>query len=205
MKKELEMGTHDQRWTEVTGQSEVLEQIFRLRVTAWRQQVALSGAMGEWVDPTDDRARHWASFKEGQVIAAVRLSMHASVEDLPHPEVFVDLCPTSKWPSPMAYYGRAVVHPDHRRQGLFSASHEVCIDAARRMGAKCLIAVSGSVAANHFAPEVFINAGYQSLGEGRAYQQIPYLATSLPTVLFHSLGQAKGRSGSAASPAEVAQ
>lgn len=187
MKKGLEMGSHDQRWTEVTGQNEVLEQIFRLRVTAWRQQVALPGAMREWRDSVDDKARHWAVLHQRQPIAAVRLSLHRSVSELPHAEVFADLVAAKTWSTPIAYCARGIVHPEYRRRGLWLAGNLICIDAAKKMWAGGMVALSGSLDSNRFVTEALIDIGYQLIGKGQPYGEIPYQATAAPTVLFHRL------------------
>lgn len=73
---------------EITGEPAFLEQVYALRVLAWRAQVALPPEMLRWKDAVDDSARHWAFLHATQVIAAVRLSLHGSIEEMPHPEVF---------------------------------------------------------------------------------------------------------------------
>lgn len=174
---------------EITGDASLLAQVYALRVLAWRTQVALPPDMLHWQDSVDEGARHWAFTHQGQVIAAVRLSLHDSIADLPHPEVYAGLFPRPVH-GPLAYYSRAVVHPAFRKLGLFTSTHSLCVEAAIQMGAVAMIGVSGSVDANRFTQSVFLAEGYQLVGTGQPYRATPYEATHAPLVFMRRLGGA---------------
>lgn len=120
---------------EITGDAVLLEQVYALRVLAWRTQVVLPPEMLRWQDAVDADARHWAFIAQGKVVAAVRLSLHDSLADMPHPEVYAGVfdLPLA---GPIAYYSRAAVHPDYRRLGLLTEYHTICREAAEQMGGR---------------------------------------------------------------------
>lgn len=176
-------------WREITGDHAALAQVYRLRPLAWRTQVQLTVNEKEWKDAADEAARHWGCFDGPQLIAAFRISQHNSIAEMPHPEVYEGLF-SGALPMPVAYYARAVVHPDHRRLGLFAESLTIGIQAARQMDAAWLAAVTGSVDGNRFAAASFGKAGYVFIGEGRPYRSTPYVAEHPPQVFVYGLGAA---------------
>lgn len=172
---------------EITGDAVLLEQVYALRVLAWRTQVVLPPEMRLWQDVVDAEARHWAFIAQGKVVAAVRLSLHDSLADMPHPEVYAGVFDLPL-PGPIAYYGRMVVHPDFRRRGLFTRTHQLCADAAGAMGAMAMIGVTGSVDGNRFTEAVFLAEHYQLVGPGQPYRSTPYEVTHAPLIFIRWLG-----------------
>ena len=166
---------------EITGRAALLEQVYALRVQAWRTQVVLPADMTRWEDVVDASARHWAFLDQERVVAAVRLSLHGSLADMPHPEVYdgvFTVCP----PGPIAYYSRAAVHPAYRRLGLLTEFHTICLRAAQGMGAETMICISGSVKANSFVGPALVGAGFTLMGQGQPYRSTQYEATTAPSV-----------------------
>jgi hypothetical protein len=58
---------------EVTDEA-ILQQIFALRIIAWRGQAAIPPDVRIWSDSIDMSARHWAIFHRQTPVAAARLS-----------------------------------------------------------------------------------------------------------------------------------
>ena len=116
---------------EATGKPVTLEAIYRLRVKCWRSQVDLPIAYERWHEPIDDAARHWAFCIDGEVVGAVRLSIHDSLAELPHSEVFEGhLNPEP----PIAYAARAVKLRSARIPDFLRHCAVLCADEAKRGG-----------------------------------------------------------------------
>jgi GNAT superfamily N-acetyltransferase len=103
---------------------EILEQFWRLRPLAWRARMPAFPDIAEWRDEFDDCSDHWAIVTEGRVIAAARLTIRDSIEQLPHPELYRDLKITML--GPVASINRLIVDAAYGGQGL---SHQ--LDVAR--------------------------------------------------------------------------
>lgn len=164
--------------------SSQMEEIYRLRVEAWRGQSRLSSGMTHWVDEVDAVARQWAIVHHGVVVGAIRMSLHESLAQLPSAEVYVGVLP-SALPPPIASYNRLVVHPDHRGHGLSRVLDLVCLEAARAAGASALVGATGSVEANRRRIEAMKRLGFQELGLGHPVNTSAYEATRRPTVLAY--------------------
>lgn len=95
---------------------EFLEQVWRLRPMAWRARMASFPDIVEWRDDFDDCSDHWAIVEDGRVIAAARLTIRDSVEQLPHPELYRDLKIATS--GPVASINRLVVDAAYGGQGL---------------------------------------------------------------------------------------
>lgn len=92
-----------------------LREIGALRARAWAERCPDIGRRGLWLDEFDAVGRHFAICSDRELIAAARVSFHATLTDVPDPEDFRDLAPP---PSPIASLNRLVVDPSYRRQGL---------------------------------------------------------------------------------------
>ena len=168
---------------EITGDANLLEQVYILRVSAWRTQATIDSGIVEWRDRFDQDGRHWAFICCNAPVAAVRLTIHDNVLDIPDAEVFDGILPADT-PLPIASYNRMVVHPSHRGMGLSSRLDEVSISAARDMGAACLVGSTGSVHGNKRRVESMLRLGFNSCGCGNSYARVPYVPDSAPTVLI---------------------
>jgi hypothetical protein len=96
---------------EVTDKA-ILQQVFALRITAWRGQAAIPPEVRTWIDSIDMSARHWAIFHREIPIAAARLSMHTKIAELPDAEIYSGV--SFDFAIPIGAISRCVVQPDFR-------------------------------------------------------------------------------------------
>jgi GNAT superfamily N-acetyltransferase len=97
------------------SEPELIDDLFRLRAIAWATEgVSFPDALGGRVfDPVDVYAEHFGIVEDGKVVAAARVSYHATADTLPLPDGWW----YSKFEYPVALLSRLVVHPDSRRRG----------------------------------------------------------------------------------------
>lgn len=164
----------------------LLDQIWRLRVSAWQTQAEIvHSAEDGWRDPHDSDAHHWVICTGGsepdQVVAAIRLTLHPEISTLPDADVYREVLPLD-FPVPVASYNRMVVDPAHRRRGLSAVLDAVCINEARRLGARALVGATGSIEANLHRIATMESLGFVRLGLGTASTSLPFDA-GRPTVM----------------------
>jgi hypothetical protein len=71
---------------------EFLEKVGRLRVLAWSSVLPeLNSQMDCWLDEFEVAARHWCILRDGQPVAAARISFHQVLEDVPDAPVYAGL------------------------------------------------------------------------------------------------------------------
>lgn len=128
----------------------VVDSILRLRFDVWSAQGAVFPvtAAGRWSDPYDASAVHWAVLDGGRVLAAARLTVHASVEDmirlpnLPrtrHVDSYrLDLVP------PVAGFSRLVVAPEQRGIGLARRMDELRFERANALHCRSAVAITSN-------------------------------------------------------------
>jgi GNAT superfamily N-acetyltransferase len=118
-----------------------LEEIYRLRAEAWKSEadwLAEKPDANRIADRHDDAARHWVVRHGGDAIAAIRLSLHDRVEDMPDFAYF----PAGfalEIPPPLIYSARLVVAPAHRHQGIAGYLDQFVIQMARQVGARAIL------------------------------------------------------------------
>lgn len=117
----------------------LLHAIGRLRARAWQTEASFSGNADLWLDEYDPAAIHFAFLADGEPIAAARLTVHASVRDVPRADIQDHAFPDEP-PLPVAYLSRLVVDPAHRHQGLGTRLDEARITRARELGCGSVIA-----------------------------------------------------------------
>jgi GNAT superfamily N-acetyltransferase len=127
---------------EITRESD-LEEVFSLRANVWKVEE-------EWLSDKPDAerlrdthevsARHWVVRHQGSLVAAVRLSLHDTIEDLPD-YCYLPKCLTIDVPPPIASLNRLVVDPGHRCQGLGTALDQFAVEMARRQGANAVLEI----------------------------------------------------------------
>ena len=114
-----------------------LEAISRLRVTVWRDTGSLAPdafADGIWWDPIDAHARHWVFRRDGELVAAARLTIHSRLEDVWQAEEY--LAAGLSLEGPIAAPDRVVVARSAQKIGLASRLVEVQDAAAIEAGAR---------------------------------------------------------------------
>lgn len=144
---------------EVTERA-VLDRIFRLRVDAWREHVAVPDGMVEWRDHHDEVGRHFAILCGDEPVAAARLTVHSSIEDLPEADAYRGILASN--PVPVAAFSRCVVHPEYRGRGLARQLDLARLEAARVADVKRAVV---HVHAQERIPRL-CNLGFAYGGEG---------------------------------------
>jgi GNAT superfamily N-acetyltransferase len=124
---------------EVSGPS-VLEEIGVFRVEVWRAtlgQPALFGD-GRWLDELDRVSRHWViRDRDGRLVGAARLSLHASLDEVPEAEEYARFALSLR--GPLAAPARVVVCPSAQGAGLGRQLLDCQEQAARRAGARSAV------------------------------------------------------------------
>ena len=121
---------------EITGTS-LVEQVYTLRVSAWRRFIHIPDSVRRWEDQEDAEARHWAFLAGDRPVAAARLSIHLHIDRVPDAEVYRNV--VSELPAPIGSLNRCVVQSDFRGRELAPALDRVRISAARKSGCRSLI------------------------------------------------------------------
>ncbi len=135
---------------EITNNPEVLEEISKLRVIAWRASGELAERAypdGKWLDSHDDpsHAIHWTVFdNKDRLIASARLCVHCNLDGIPDFEDF----PTGRsirgeTDLPVGCLNRLVVHPSAQLKGLAKRLDEIRVEKAKELGVKTLIVQGG--------------------------------------------------------------
>jgi hypothetical protein len=129
-----------------TPSAQTLNEISALRRLAWeangaRPRFAPEGE-GLWIDCHDEHADHWVVKEGSQIIAASRLCVHATFDELPCRE-YLSTCEANiLWPA--ASFNRLVVHPQYRGNGLPSLFDSVRLIFARGLAARCVVGCAES-------------------------------------------------------------
>jgi predicted GNAT family N-acyltransferase len=111
---------------------QLLTQIYQLRVEVWNNTSLIKKPFsnGLWTDEHDDHAMHWAVVSDNKVLAAARLSIHKTLEELPYANLYMDseklILP------PIASMNRLVIHPVAQGKGLSKEFDAVLINQARK-------------------------------------------------------------------------
>lgn len=141
---------------------ELLEQVFRLRVEAWKARVSAFPDIEQWRDAFDDAARHFVAMCEGAPIAAARLTIHDKLEDTPDAGAWRDLA-GAVFPAPVGVITRLTVHPTGAGLNLSRLLDEVRIAAATDAGCRCIVATT---TAGPYRIAQLENAGFRLVGTG---------------------------------------
>lgn len=103
----------------LVADSQAITEICQLRVRVWRQTGTLAEDAfpdGQWRDAIDETCKHWCVTRNGEIVAAARWSLHASLEDLSECAQYArhDVTLTG----PISQPARVVVCPTARGRGL---------------------------------------------------------------------------------------
>ncbi len=134
------------RVIDVTGDQPALAEIGRLRVTAWKTEIAdFPAELACWIDDIerDPRARLYAIRAGDRIVASARLTVHDAPAGLPDGEVYRGVIAADE-PGPIGVLSRLVVDPAHRRQGLGTALDRHRIAVAREIGCRMLAGCSSA-------------------------------------------------------------
>jgi GNAT superfamily N-acetyltransferase len=157
----------------------IIRSIGELRIRAWRTEITGHCQVNSWLDKWDETALHWAFFLEGVPVAAARMSVHSSIEDVPDAEslngVF-SVAPTA----PIASFNRLVVAPPFRGNGLSKKLDKVRVETAEELG--CRSIVLGTTSGEKRIKQL-ISLGFEVVGQGEPYLYSPVAKDHTPTIL----------------------
>jgi len=175
----------------------LIEKIGRLRVRAWATEIPEVVSLGVWLDHFDETARHWVMLREGEPIAAARLTVHQSLDEVPEPEVYVGVFP-DPLPTPIASINRLVVDPSARGLGL-SRRLDLCrLDAAEACGCRCVV---GETPSGERRVKQLESLGFVNAGGGAPYFAPMFYASRSSVVLVCYLPRAELRTVTSGRPA----
>jgi len=157
----------------------MLEQVYRLRVQAWRARRPDFPDIERWSDEFDAAALHWAIIDNGAPVAAARLTLHDRLDGVPHAEIYADVLPADL-PAPIAVLSRLFVMPKYASMGLSRTLDVVRLAYADAHGCRTVIGET-------FAGTSRLNA-VQELGFVVAGQARPYRHGPLAAVKNSALG-----------------
>lgn len=129
----------------------------------------------------DGTSRHWIVEHDGGIVAAIRLSVHATVAGIAGAEGWLEA--KGPLPGPLAHFTRMVVHPAARQHGLGGTLLDTLILEARRLrlatavglpqsGKENLLAARGFVLHAREAPGV-VHPPYTPSAEGLLVMKLP--------------------------------
>lgn len=171
----------------MTALSPFLQDLAALRARAWGQS-ADPANLKRWIDAWDADAHHHVIYRKGQMAAAFRFTIHATIDDLPDRSIYGDLI--YDLPAPIAWFSRLVVDPDFRGAGLSSGLDWLAANEPFRHGARSILATGGSVAANRFRHEVMLRHGWAFLGEALGTIDLPIVPAGPPRIYARFLTEA---------------
>jgi len=181
---------------------DLLEQIGRLRVEAWKTEAPSAAGMETWLDEYDRSARHWAVFDGGVLLASARLTTHSTFAEVPDAESYLGVF--REPPPPLiGSLNRLVVHPSARGRGLSKRLDLVRLEAAENMGCRSVIL---STASGPHRVQQLIGWGFERIGCGPQFQKAPLCYLPPPTVLLCRFPRLRANAALASSkiPAEAA-
>ncbi len=146
-----------------------LDEIYALRVAAWRARVESFPDIGRWTDAEDASAAHWAIRDGGRIVAAARLSIHDSLADVPHAEIFDGVFSESLH-GPIGSLNRLVVAASHSSRGCSAALDSIRINHARAQGCRHVI---GETDAGTKRIAQLGDLGFKVAGTARPYRSGP--------------------------------
>jgi GNAT superfamily N-acetyltransferase len=146
-----------------------LEEIYVLRVNAWRSRNDKFPAIGRWYDPDDEQSVHWGVRDGGQIVAAARMSIHETIASVPSAEIFDGLFHPAR-SGRIAALNRLVVARSHRGRGYSQALDEVRIAYAREAGCRHVI---GETDAGRNRIRQLGLLGFEAVGTARPYRSGP--------------------------------
>ena len=130
---------------DISGRSDLLDEVGRLRVFAWKTETGATPETDCWIDPVDREpgTRLYAIFSGDRIVASARLTIHTDLAQAPDAAVYAGVFASPPEP-PIAVLSRLVVHPDVRRRGFGTALDRHRIDTARGLGCRTVVGSSSA-------------------------------------------------------------
>ncbi len=154
----------------------ILEQVYRLRVEAWRARNPDFPPMDAWTDAFDAVGRHWVILDGDAPVAAARLTVHDVLAEAPSAEIYRDLLPDDL-PGPIGVLTRLVVARGHAGLGLSLMLDKARIEAARTTGCRHLI---GETFAGLSRIDQMSKLGFEVIGQAQPYADGPLALVKSP-------------------------
>ena len=145
-----------------------MEAIYRLRAHAWGARLATFPCSDRWEDPEDSTSLRWTVLYRGEVVAAARLTIAATLVEVPNAEVYRDAAPEIS--GAVASINRLVVDPAHAKCGLNTWLDSVRLARADGAGARYTVA---HTFAGIKRIEALERLGFRAMGESCAYDSGP--------------------------------
>lgn len=117
---------------------DLLAEVGRLRVEAWASVIPEAARMGTWIDDGDSDGYHWTVHDGQLLIAAARLSVHASIQAIPLADGIASSLPYDL-PMPVGSINRLVVATDYRGKGIAGSLDRQRIERASELGCRSVL------------------------------------------------------------------
>ncbi len=163
------------------SEQSLLLEVGALRVRAWAARSPEIARKSVWLDEFDGVGRHFVVIAGRKLIAAARVSFHASLASAPDPQDFVDLAPL---PSPIASFNRLVIDPDYQGRGLSVRLVEARRLAAEQAGCRCAVI---SIWPEERRMQRMERLGFVRVGLTRVYSSMTYGPAARFMVMTRSL------------------
>ncbi len=148
----------------------LLYKIGRLRVAAWSSRTTLDASIGLcWTDSLDDEAIHWLVERDHELLGAARLTIHRDLGSIEYGHVFEAWAggsPDIRFP--IGLFGRLVLDPALRGQGISGQLDQLRLAAARRLGMRHVLAFG-----NSHRLAAFHELGFQVVGGPVRWAEFP--------------------------------
>lgn len=117
--------------------------IGKFRIHGWKNEEGISQSFFSreyWIDTLDQRSYHWIISSNDTIIAAARLSLHTSLDDVPYARLLKPEHRVHFENKLIASINRLVVDPSYRGLGLSKLLDQVRIERALAQKAEMMIA-----------------------------------------------------------------
>lgn len=165
--------------------AELLEQVYALRVLAWRDRIAMAPDFVRWADAQDAVSRHWVILCGGRVVGACRYSLHDKLEECPDGHMFPSELAVS---APVAVSSLLVVDPDHRGKGLAKALDFLVVQGPFWEGAGVVLGSVGNAGGYEGRVSALESAGWTIGGRAMARSSQPYATENWPDFVYIDFG-----------------
>ncbi|MDB5240963.1 MAG: hypothetical protein JWP57_1588 [Spirosoma sp.] len=122
---------------------ERIQEIGALRIRAWRNEPGINAdffAKRTWVEAIDHTACHWIITKNNRIVAAARMSLHDSLQNVPYASLLPDVYRPKYGHKTVASINRLVVDPRFRGLGLARLLDQARLDMAQDKGVDYVLA-----------------------------------------------------------------
>ncbi len=160
-------------------EASVLDEIYAFRVRVWRASGGVASdafPRGRWRDGDDKTARHWIAREPGgRLVAAARLTLHATLAEVPEAEEYLRY--VSSLDGPIAAPARFVVCPSMRGGGLGRRLLAIQDETATSAGARFAVCQ-----ASPMMIRLLVSQGWRLLGVAATDPRFPGVPFQVATL-----------------------